>query len=83
MNLFGYLPIHKIMGSLILSYFVLIVAAKTDSGRLKIFGRMLAFTLWIIAAYLAAMSYYMQVSGLDYFYSSGGQKIHCMKGMWK
>ncbi len=43
---------------LVVSFFVLLGVSKADSIGLRTFGRMLAFTLWVIAVYLIVFSLY-------------------------
>lgn len=62
LNLF---PAGKIMIMLTVSFFVLIAAAKTDSRRLKQFGRIIAMSLWIIAAAIYLDATYSNLTGKE------------------
>ena len=44
--------------ALVISFFVLLGVSKTDSIGLRTFGRILAFTLWVIAVYLIVFALY-------------------------
>ncbi len=45
----GYAMLMKAIGLVVVSFFVLLGASKADSSKLQKFGRILAFTLWLLA----------------------------------
>ncbi|MCF7907699.1 MAG: hypothetical protein K9L86_02340 [Candidatus Omnitrophica bacterium] len=45
----SYAMLMKAVGLVIVSFFVLLGASKTDSENLKKFGRVLAITIWLLA----------------------------------
>jgi len=47
-----------------LSFFTLCTADKATSDRLKKFGRVLAITMWMVAAYLVSANIYRIYAGM-------------------
>lgn len=70
MMLFGLSPVVKALFMLVVSFFVLFAVAKTESKRLRQFGRIIAITLCIIAAYVIIMALYSSVMGKPCLYKS-------------
>lgn len=70
MMLSGLFPVVKALLMLIVSFFVLFAVSRTESKRLKQFGRILAVTLCIIAAYLIIIALYLSVTGKSLSYKS-------------
>ena len=56
---------------LVISFFVLLGTSRANSKGLRQFGRILAFTLWMLAVYLFILSVYMQNMPQTYFYKAG------------
>ena len=56
---------------LVISFFVLLGASRATSGGLRIFGRMLAFTLWGLAVYLIVFALYGTYLRMTYFHKVG------------
>ncbi|UCC95584.1 MAG: hypothetical protein JSW40_02245 [Candidatus Omnitrophota bacterium] len=60
----GLIPVMKALFMVVTSFFVLFCVTKTESKGLKQFGRIIAFTLWIIAAYLIILGLYARITGI-------------------
>ncbi|MDD3296672.1 MAG: hypothetical protein PHU64_04845 [Candidatus Omnitrophica bacterium] len=58
MGIFGVFMLIKVIFMLVVSFFVLFAVSKTDSRGLQQFGRILAFSIWIIAIYILAVNLY-------------------------
>ncbi|MFA7677016.1 MAG: hypothetical protein WCY34_02480 [Candidatus Omnitrophota bacterium] len=66
MGIFGVFALIKVVFMLVVSFFVLFAVSKTDSKGLRQFGRILAFSIWVIAVYALAVNLY--VGGARYAY---------------
>jgi len=83
MMLFGLFPVVKALVMLTVSFFVLFVVSKTESKALKQFGRILAVTFCIIAAYLIITALYLSVTGKPCSYKSMPYKYMPHKQMYR
>jgi len=81
--LFGLFPIVQALVLLTVSFFILFVVPKIESKALKQFGRILAVTFCIIAAYLIITALYSSVTGKPCLYKSMPYKYMPHKQMYR
>ena len=72
----GIFPIIHVVIILVTSFFILLGVAHTESKGLKHFGRILAFTLWIMSLYIIIFAVYLNALGPDYFRAYGHYRWH-------
>lgn len=60
------LPIIPAVGMFTISFFVLLGASKTESKKLKEFGKLIAITLWVTSIYLIAFAIYTNFTDKPY-----------------
>lgn len=70
----GLFPVVKALFMLTASFFILLVVPKAESEGLKKFGRILAATFCIIAAFLVVIALYASLTGKPCLYKGKSYK---------
>ncbi len=72
----GMFFVFQVVIILTVSFFILLGVTHTESKGLRVFGRMLAFTLWILVIYLVTTSFYSQYLCNKYLHKASYRCYH-------